>query len=267
MPTRISKKLSELKRQGKKALAVFITAGDPNLATTEKLIHTLSTSGVSLIELGIPFSDPMADGTVIQRANERALKRRTNLPNILNLARKVRKSSQIPILLMGYYNPIFNYGLEKFAGHSARAGVDGVLVVDLPVEESGPLKKALKKYSLDLVCLATPTSTPKRLAQINRHGTGFVYYVNFTGVTGAGNLNPRQVITHLTKLKETIKKPILAGFGISKPSQIKKIMPYCDGIVVGSAFMKIIEKRGNSTTLATQIHQYTKRLLTPLQSR
>mgnify|MGYP000199729563 CR=1 FL=1 len=261
MKSRISNKLSQLKKSGQKAFVPFITAGDPNLSTTEKLIYTLEKSGASVIELGMPFSDPMADGPTIQKANERALKKGCTLKKILDLVKKVRKNSQIPILLMGYYNPVFQYGLKKFAQDCAKSGVDGLLIVDLPAEEAGPLRDAIKGKPIDIIYLITPTSDEKRLKLIKRYGSGFAYYVSFTGITGANRLNVSQVKQKLKTVRKHIKLPINIGFGISTPEHVRSLAPLADGVVVGSALIKRIEKHGTSSALFGSIEKYVKSLV------
>lgn len=260
MISRINKKLSLFKKQGHKAFVPFIMAGDPSLAITEKLIYTLEKSGATLIELGMPFSDPMADGPVIQQAGERALKKNTTLKAILDLVKRVRHKTQIPILLMGYYNPILQYGVEKFAQDAARSGVDGALVVDLPIEESHDLRIALKKNGLNLIFLLAPTSDEKRAKLAGRFGTGFVYYVSLTGVTGAKNLDSGDVGLQIKKLREHVKLPILVGFGVSKPEHVRKLSPLADGVVVGSALVDLIHRHAKSKNLQSAVEKYVKEL-------
>jgi tryptophan synthase alpha chain len=242
MESRITKRLSQLKEEGKKAFIPFITAGYPSLAETEKLILNLAKWGCSVIELGMPFSDPMADGPVIQKANEHALKGGVTLDQIVALVKKVRKKTQVPILLMGYYNPIFKYGLEKFAQDAHDAGVDGLLVVDLPVEEAGPLRSALEDKPIDIIYLMTPTSSEARMKLVSKHGSGFVYYVSYTGVTGNKTFKSHEVKKQIKKIRKHVTLPINVGFGISTPEQVAQLAPVADGVVVGSALIKIIEK-------------------------
>ena len=182
---RISDKFQSLKARGEKALITFVTAGDPDLATTEEVVLELERAGADLIELGVPFSDPMADGPTIQLSSERALASGTTLPGILELVRRLRGKTQVPIVLMGYFNPIFAYGAERFAEDAARAGVDGLLVVDLPPEEAAELQEATDRHGLDFIFLLTPTSDASRVETVSRLGRGFIYYVSVAGVTGA----------------------------------------------------------------------------------
>lgn len=266
MSSRIASKLQELKSAGRKAFAAYIVAGDPDLESTEKLIHTLEAAGVSIIELGVPFSDPMADGPVIQQASERALANGVTLKSIFDLVRRVRQKSEIPILFMGYYNPILQFGLAKYANEAKSAGVDGSLIVDLPVEESLPLKNELEKHGIDLIFLLTPTSDLKRVKLIAKHGSGFIYYVSLTGVTGAATLDPKDVKKQITKLKKVIDLPILVGFGISTPEHVRSIATSADGVVVGTAILKVI---ANATpeTLQSQVKNFTSTLLQALPVR
>lgn len=261
MKSRITKKLAALGKQGGKAFVPFIMAGDPSLATTEKLIYTLEKSGATLIELGVPFSDPMADGPVIQQAGERALKKKTTLKAILTLVKRVRQKTQIPILLMGYYNPILQYGLQKFSEDAARSGVDGVLVVDLPIEESRELRTALKKRGLNFVFLLAPTSDEGRAQLAGRWGSGFVYYVSLTGVTGAQSLNASDVGAQIQRLRRHVKPPILIGFGISKPEHVRKLSPLADGVVVGSALVDLIHRHAKSKKLSLVVEKYVRNLM------
>lgn len=264
MQTRISKKLRELRRAGKKAFIPFITAGDPDLKTTEVLIATLERVGVTLIELGVPFSDPMADGPVIQKSSERALAKGVHLAAILALVKKIRRTSQIPILLMGYYNPLLQYGLEKFATDAHVAGVDGVLVVDLPAEEAGPLRQALSGLPIDIIYLLAPTSNETRLKLVNRHGSGFVYYVSMTGTTGAKHLDATDVVQNLARIRRHVRLPINVGFGISTPAQIRAVSPSADGVVVGSALVKLIEENSRRRNLPARVEEYVKALMSAL---
>lgn len=242
MASRITKKLASLKASGKKAFAAYVVAGDPDLETTEKLIHALEGAGVSIIELGVPFSDPMADGPTIQRASERALKNGVTLEKIFALVSRVRLKSQIPILTMGYYNPVLQFGLENFAAVAKKSGVDGALIVDLPAEESDEFARHLKKADIDLIFLTTPVSDEKRLKLIDKRASGFVYYVSLTGVTGAKAVDPADVAKNLARIRKRVKLPLLVGFGISKPEHVAGLKPLADGVVVGSAFLNLIEK-------------------------
>lgn len=238
---RISEKFARLKKDKDKALVAFITAGDPDLATTEKLILTLERAGADIVELGVPFSDPMADGPTIQKSSERAIAAGTTLPKILAMVKSVRKVSQIPIVLMGYYNPIFHYGPRSFAVDASAAGVDGVLIVDLPPEEAGEFKALGAAVDLDVIFLLTPTSDDTRIAKVAKMGSGFIYYVSVIGVTGERVNIAESVFPDLEKLKARIRLPIAVGFGVSSPEQAGMLAKAADGVVVGSAIVKLFE--------------------------
>jgi tryptophan synthase alpha chain len=239
---RIADKFTSLRERGETALVTFVTAGDPDLATTEQVVLELELAGVDVIELGVPFSDPMADGPTIQLSSERALAAGTTLPAILEMVQRLRSRTQVPIVLMGYFNPIFAYGAERFAADAAAAGVDGVLVVDLPPEESDELKGATDRSGLDLIFLLTPTSDSARVEAVSRLGSGFIYYVSVTGVTGARSSVADTLADRVTEVRGALNLPLVVGFGISDPTQAAKIAEVADGVVVGSALVKYFEK-------------------------
>jgi tryptophan synthase alpha chain len=239
---RIDNKFIELKKQNKKAFIAYVCAGDPDLQTTEKLVLEFEKAGVDIIELGVPFSDPLADGPVIQRASQRALKRGVNIARILDLAKRLRKKTSIPIVLMGYYNPIYNFGVIKFIKQAKKSGVDGVIVPDLIPEEAGKFVSAAKHYDLNTIFLASPTSSRKRLDIISARSTGFIYYVSLTGVTGTRQFLAKGIKEHVQDIKQRSKKPVCIGFGVSTPEQVRTLSTYSDGVIVGSAIIKILEK-------------------------
>ena len=238
----IEKKFAELQKRGEAALIPFVTAGDPNLATTLKILRALEKGGADCIELGIPFSDPTADGPTIQRSSERALKNRLSLPRILQLVRQFRRTSEVPIVLFGYFNPIFHYGLENFCRAAARAGADGILCVDLPPEESAELKRWTDAEGLDLIFLLSPTSGPDRVELVAGKGRGFIYYVSVTGVTGARQALDDQLRSQVARVRRATSLPVGVGFGISTPKQAAWIAGFADAAVVGSALVERIEK-------------------------
>ena len=240
--SRIQKTFAKLKKHGEAALIPFITAGDPNLKTTLKIMRALEAGGADCIELGIPFSDPTADGPTIQRSSERALKRPITLAAVLRLVREFRKDSQVPVILFGYYNPFFRFGLEKFARQAAQAGVDGVLCVDLPPEESGEVKRWTDAQKLDLIFLLSPTSGPDRVELVARRGRGFIYYVSVTGVTGARRSFDNQLRDGVARVRRAADLPVGVGFGISTPEQAAWIAGFADAAVVGSALVQRIEQ-------------------------
>jgi len=239
--SRISGKFAELAGKGEKALITFITAGDPDLATTEELILQLERSGADVIELGVPFSDPMADGPTIQLASERALAAGTTLPGILSLVKSVRSKTEIPIILMGYYNPVFLYGIQRFAADASAAGVDGVLLVDLPPEESAEFKAATKEHGLDLIFLLTPTSDKSRISRVAKLGSGFIYYVSVTGVTGSRTEVADSVFNEVAAIRQQLSLPLVVGFGISNAERAGLVAAVADGVVVGWALVKYCE--------------------------
>lgn len=239
---RLARCFSALKKQQAKALVTFITAGDPSLAVTEEMICLLENAGADIIELGVPFSDPMADGPTIQLASERALASGTTLEGILATVKKVRLRSQVPIVLMGYLNPVHAYGYERFCVAAADAGVDGLLLVDMPPEESDELLGYARSNGLNIIFLLTPTSDKTRIDKVQKLGCGFIYYVTVAGVTGARQLVSDTLSLELDKVKKKIKLPIVAGFGISTPAQAADVAALADGVVVGSAIVKLFEQ-------------------------
>jgi tryptophan synthase alpha chain len=242
--SRISDRFASLKKSREKALIAFITAGDPDLAMTGELVLEMEKCGADIIELGVPFSDPMADGPTIQKSSERALAAGTTLSGILATVKAVRKVSQVPILLMGYFNPVFRYGIAKFVADATDAGVDGVLLVDLPPEEAASFKALAAAKGLDVIFLLTPTSDGKRIEKVARFGSGFVYYVSVTGVTGARTSVADSVLTAVERIKGKLDLPVAVGFGISDPVQAGKVADVADGVVVGSALVKLFEEHG-----------------------
>ena len=256
----ISATLSLLKEQGKKALVTFITAGDPNLETSENIVHTLIESGVDMIELGFPFSDPMADGPTIQLASERALESGTTLRGILDMVARVRQHSNTPIILMGYFNPVFCYGLEAFARDAAAAGVDGLLLVDLPPEEAGELHPFLKDAGIDLITLLAPTTGTERCAQLAAAGEGFLYYVSMTGVTGSKQVDAAAIAAAVNGLKTQSPVPVAVGFGISTPTDAGAVAGIADAVVVGSALVKLIAEKSASPDLLDSVGRFVREL-------
>ena len=240
--TRISKRFDQLKCENRKALVTFITAGDPDLSFTERIAIEIANAGADIIELGVPFSDPMADGPTIQLSSERALASGTDLAAILATVKKIRRGCDVPILLMGYYNPVFVFGLERFCSEAAAAGVDGVLLVDLPPEEAGEFIRFARNASIDVIPLLTPTSNDSRMAKIKKTGSGFIYYVSVAGVTGARSTVAGDIKGMVEKIRKTTSLPVAVGFGISTPEQAFEVSKLADGVVVGSALVKLFEQ-------------------------
>lgn len=257
---RIGAKFKELKKRKKMALIPFVMAGDPDLKTTKALVLEMERKGADIIELGVPFSDPIADGPTIQESGIRSLKDKTSLGDVLNLVKNLRRKTQIPLILMTYYNLFFNYGIEKFITQARESGVDGVIAADLPIEEASLFKRYARRSNLDTIFLASPTSPPKRLKLIAKETRGFIYYVSLTGVTGAREELAKDLIFSLKRLKRLTKKPIAVGFGIAKPEHIKKIRRYADGVVVGSAIISVIEKNLKTKNLVKKVGDFIQRL-------
>jgi tryptophan synthase alpha chain len=253
---RIGDKFEALRAKNEKALIVYLTAGDPSLDLTKNLILGLTDAGVDILEIGVPFSDPTADGPVIQAASQRALKTGTTLGDVLNLVADVRRISQIPIVLFGYFNPIFAYGLEKFARAAQKVGVDGVLVVDLPQEESQELRIHTDAAGLDFISLVAPTTGLHRLQNIVRTATGFLYYISITGVTGTAAPKIEDIKRKVGKIRKLTKMPVAVGFGISQAAQAKEIVAFADGVVIGSAVVRLIDKNRNNRDLIKTVANY-----------
>ena len=238
--SRLDRTFQRLKTKGEKALITYLMAGDPSLAETEQLVLALEQAGADIVELGVPFSDPIADGPVIQQAAERALRSGTTLRNILAMVGHLRVRSQIPLVLMAYYNSIHAFGPERFCREAAAAGVDGLIVPDMPPDEAGPLKGPAAACGLQLIFLLAPTSTAERRAFVARQSNGFVYYVSLTGITGAKLGNVSEIGQSVEQIRKISKTPIAVGFGVTTPEDAAEISAIADGVIVGSAIVKHI---------------------------
>jgi len=258
---RIDKKFSALKRLKKKAFIAFITAGYPSLKITRLLVKVLEECRVDIVELGVPFSDPLADGPVIQKASEESLKKGTNLYKILRLVRDLRRQTEIPLCLMSYYNPIYRFGEEKFLRQALHSGVDGLIIPDLPPEEAKNLFALSRRYNIHIIPFIAPTTSPMRIRYINRLARGFIYYVSLTGVTGARKKLPLDLIKNLRLVKRLTDKPVCVGFGISLPAHLKQVYQVADGAIVGSALVKIILQNASKRNLINKIKVYLDKLL------
>jgi tryptophan synthase alpha chain len=243
--TRIARRFAELRRDGHMGLVAFLTAGDPSLAATEALVLALAEAGADVIELGVPFSDPVADGPTIQRSSERALRAGTTLAGVLDLVAAVRLRSDVPLVLFSYFNPVLQMGLEKFAERASAAGADGVLITDLTPEESGEYRRIIKARGLDTVFLAAPTSPDERLEKIAKCTSGFLYLISRTGVTGAQDTLPEDLPALVRRVRRVTTLPIAVGFGISLPGQVSVLGGLADAAVVGSALVLEIERAVN----------------------
>ncbi|HYD18588.1 MAG TPA: tryptophan synthase subunit alpha [Patescibacteria group bacterium] len=245
---------------GKSAFVPFVMAGDPSMAVTEKIVIALEKAGADALELGVPFSDPVADGVTVQKAAERALAAGATLQGVLDLVKKLRASGvKIPICLFSYLNPIYMMGYEAFITAAKSAGAQGALIVDLPPEEAEEYQALAKQHGFETVFLCSPTTTPERLKLVDDYSTGFVYYVSREGVTGAQAALPAQVNDRITALKQQLKNPLAIGFGISTPEHVRALRGKADGIVVGSALVKIIEE--NPANAAEAVEQKVRALL------
>ncbi len=253
MGGRIERKFTELDARGEAALIPFIVAGDPNPDATRALVRELEARGADLIELGVPFSDPAADGPANQRAIARGLASGASLAAILAMVSELRRETEIPIVLFGYFNPILHYGCERLCTDAARAGVDGLLVVDLPYEEAAELARPARTEGLDLIYLLAPTTPIDRARAIARSGSGFLYYVLVTGVTGARTALAADLEARVHELRTVTDLPIGVGFGISTPEQAAEVARFADAVVVGSALSLIIERAGASRELTSAV--------------
>jgi len=266
MTGRIERKFRDLKQKKEKALVVYLTAGDPDMQTTRRLILALEDTGVDIIEIGMPFSDPTADGPVIQAASQRSLHKGTTLSSILDMIRSLRTVSDIPVILFGYYNPIYSFGNERFAARAKLAGVDGVLVVDLPPEESYELRLHTDQAGLDFISLIAPTTSDNRIAKIANDAKGFLYYISITGVTGTAQPVIQNIAVDVERIRKISALPLVIGFGISTPVQAAEIASCADGVVVGSALVRIIEENGAQDALMRIASSFTEDIKKALSS-
>jgi tryptophan synthase alpha chain len=257
---RIDAAFNDLKRQGKKGFIPFITAGDPDLTTTAEILIELAQAGATLIELGVPFSDPMADGPVIQRASERALKHAFGLGELLEMVAGVRRRIETPIILFSYFNPLLQFGLKRLAQKARAAGVDGVLVTDLSPEESGDFERELNANGLDMIFLIAPTSTDERLKLVAQHVRGFIYAVSRAGVTGVRTNVSAEAEKLVTRMRAFSELPIAVGFGISNVDQVRDVHRYADAVVVGSAIVAEMERLADANDLAHRIGHFVREI-------
>jgi tryptophan synthase alpha chain len=258
--TRITKLFAKLKRDGRKGFIAYITAGDPTPDRTPALVDALERGGADLIELGVPFSDPIADGPVIQRAGHRALEAGTTVRKVLEIAADIRTRSEIPLLLFTYLNPVMRYGIEKLAADAKAAGIDGCLLTDASVEEAGAYVDVMRSAGLDTVFLAAPTSSPRRLRLVAKYSTGFVYLVSHTGVTGERDSISRSVAPLIRSMREVTDLPLAVGFGISTPEHVAEIGSQAEGVAVGSAIMRLIENNADNESLEIQLESFVREL-------
>jgi tryptophan synthase alpha chain len=258
--TRIAFLFDNLKRKGRKGLIAYLTVGDPAPERTPALVEALERGGADLIELGVPFSDPIADGPVIQRAGQRALAAGTTLRKVLEIAAQIRQRSQIPLLLFTYLNPVVRYGLDALARDAAGCGIDGCLLTDASVEEAGDYVDAMRRHNLDTVFLAAPTSTARRLRLVAQYSTGFVYLVSRTGVTGARESLSDAVAPLVAAVRAVSDLPLAVGFGISRPEHVAELGRQVEAVVVGSAIVNLIEQHRDNSSLEIQLESFVREL-------
>jgi tryptophan synthase alpha chain len=264
--SRIELMFKRLRKRGRAALIPFIVAGDPDLKTMEALVLRMAECGADLIEIGAPFSDPLADGPVIQAASQRALQKGVCLTDIFRIAERL-KGVPTPLVLMTYFNPVFRYGLRSFAEDCHRTGIDGVIVPDLPPEEAGPWIREAKPFKLDTIFLTAPTSSPERIRLVSRCSRGFIYYVSITGVTGTRENLPDDLELAIKEIKRVSNKPVAVGFGISTPDQARRVSRYADGVIVGSAIVRMIEQNLGHPEMISRVGDYVSSLAESLTSR
>jgi len=257
---RIERTFKDLKKQRRAAFIAFVTAGYPDLAATEALLREFGRAGVDIVELGIPFTDPLADGPLIQNASVEALKKGATLEKILAMVKRVRKDIDIPICFMTYYNPVFVMGEKRFIAACGDAGVDGVIIPDLPMEEGKDFSAAARRSGLDTVFFVSPTTVDSRLRPICAGSRGFIYYVSLSGVTGPRAELPPELKARVKRLKSLTDKPVCVGFGISSPAQVRDVAAFADGVIVGSAIVRKIKENIGNPRLVRSVAGFTARL-------
>ena len=257
---RINQKFAQLKRKRKKAFIAFITAGDPSLNITKDLVLSFDRTGVDIVELGVPFSDPMADGPTIQASSQRALNNNVTLNKIFSLVKEVRRTTEVPIVLMTYYNPVFHFGEKRFISAAVHAKVNRVIIPDLPPEEAKDFLRLARAKDFSVIFFLSPTTTPKRMKVIAKASSGFIYYVSLTGVTGARQILPGDYLKQVKAAKRLTKTPICVGFGVSSPQQVKQLSKVADGVIVGSAIINEINKSKNKKEICTRATRFVKKL-------
>jgi tryptophan synthase alpha chain len=263
--SRLDATFDRLRARGERALVAYVMAGDPSLADTERLVIEAERRGADVVELGVPFSDPLADGPVIQRAGVRALAAGTSLPRVLEMVATLRAKVRLPIVLMTYYNPVLAFGLKGFARTAVDAGADGVIVPDLPHEESGPLRAEAEPAGLDLIHMVAPTSPPARVKAIARASRGFVYVVSLTGVTGERRELPPDLDSQVRTLRLVTTTPVCIGFGVSTPEQVAAVGRLADGVAVGSAIVRAVEQHAGTSALVDTVGNLIAALKAPLR--
>lgn len=253
---RIGESFARLKKEKRKALVIFITAGDPDIETTVKLVKAASAAGADIVELGVPFSDPLADGPVIQESFHRAIRGGTNVNRVIEAVAKIRKDCQVPIVFMLASTLVINHGVGRFMKDCARAGVDGLIIPDAPVDEAGEFVPSAKSAGLDTILLAAPTSTGARLKKIAAMSAGFVYYISVTGVTGKKKATAEDVSSGVRKIKRLTSLPVLAGFGVTEPAQAREVSRHADGVIIGSQAIRIINSSKSKSKAVENLSEF-----------
>jgi tryptophan synthase alpha chain len=263
---RLDRTFAQLRERGEKALITYVMAGDPSLQATEELVVELERAGADIIELGVPFSDPIADGPVIQQAAERALRSGTTLRSILSMVTSLRAKTQIPLVLMAYYNNIHAFGPKRFCQEAANAGIDGLILPDMPPDEAGPLRGPAAAAGLPLIYLLAPTSTVERRTFVARQSQGFVYYVSLTGITGAKLANLDDVAKNVEKIRKVTNVPVAVGFGVATPEDAAKVAAIADGVIVGSAIVKQIAAHQQKPDMVRHVAEFVRSLKTAMSA-
>jgi tryptophan synthase alpha chain len=265
---RIEETFKKLKAEKRKAFIPYITAGDPDIKTTGKILDVLALSGADIIELGIPFSDPLADGPTIQRAVQRSLDGGFRVEKVMKLSKKLRKKTNVPFVFMTYYNIVFSYGIKKFIEDAAKNGIDGIIIPDLPIEEADSILKIAEEYDFCVIMLTAPTTSRARFKKIASKSRGFIYYVSLTGVTGERKNLTSSLRIEVVSRKRLTTKPVCVGFGVSDVAQASAVAKYADGVIVGSALIKIIEKNLiNKNKLVTEVGKFASKIAEAVHSR
>lgn len=256
----LKEKFSQLRREGRKAFIAYVPFGFPDIKSTKNICLALEKGGADIIELGIPFSDPLADGRVIQKATTAAIEKGANTDNFLVELEKIQKSLTIPTVVMSYYNPIFKFGARKFFGKVKRAGSSGLIMVDLPLEEAAEYIKEARDLGLDTIFFVTPVTSNERMRKIVRNSRGFVYYISVTGITGPKDLNYSSLISHVKSVKKAAELPVCVGFGIHNREQVVKVGEFSDGVIVGSEIVRFIDKHYKDRDFLSKLTKHTKTL-------
>lgn len=253
---------TQLRKQGRCGLIAYVTCGDPDVASTPKIVEELERAGANAIELGVPFSDPIADGPVIQAAAQRSLERGTTTPDLFSIARTIRAASEIPLIAFSYVNPVMRYGVERFAKEAEEAGIDAILFTDLPPESAGEIRATCRAHGIATVFLVAPTSSDQRVTAIDRASGGFVYYVSTTGVTGTRRELDPALVARLDEIRARLRNPLAVGFGISRPEHYEALRDHCDAVVVGSAIVRAIAD-GDTAGAAARAGEVVRSILGP----